>query len=334
MLNESSNWLKYENNASYVAHQKVSDVYYVRGVASISLALITSLANGLVIFLFIKDPHKNIRKSPTNFLVTSLALVDFIVGFFLEPVGAYWFLTTSFQQKALFESKYLEMAEAFLLVVSVFHLLGITRDRYLAILNPLEYSLRNSTKKRSYSTVIFIWLYCSFLVVGLRFIGKHYMRNILYCLHIDQAVIVSVILFCCVMRSLHKQTLCLQSLNVVQVITVRSIQREKRVTKTIGLMLTVFLICTLPWFLLMQILPLCSSCKEHLGILIWVFKLCFVLFQANCAFNPFLCAWRLPKYKAAIKYLLYASKLTIYRRSSRTTSVSLQQHSSLGKTFH
>lgn len=335
MFNESNNWLINANNTIHDSHKRVSDVFYVRGVASISLALITSVANGLVILLFMKDPHKKIRKSPTNILVTSLALVDFIVGFVLEPVGAYWYLTTYFRRRQLFDHKYLEIAEAFLLLVSVFHLLGITRDRYLAILNPLRYcSQRKPCKRRSYSTVFFIWLYCSVLVLGLRFIGKNYIRNILFCLHVDLAVIVSVALFCCIMRSLHRQTLCLQSLNVMQVIAARSIHRERKVTKTMGLMLAVFLICTLPWFLLMQILPLCSACKQNLDVLIWVFKLCFVLFQANCAFNPFLCAWRLPKYRAAISYLLYARKQTFSRSSFReTTSASLQAYSSSRTNF-
>ena len=33
-------------------------------------------------------------------------------------------------------------------------------------------------------------------------------------------------------------------------------------------------------------------------------KLLFILFQANCAFNPFLCTLRLPRYKVALKCIL------------------------------
>lgn len=311
---------------------KISGVYLIRGIASISLALITSLANGMVIFLFIKDPFNKIRKSRTNILITSLAVVDFSVGFLLEPIGAYWFLTTFKSKQEPFERKYLEMAEAYLLLVSVFHLLGITRDRHLAILNPMQYSFKKTSRKRSYSIVAVIWLYCLFLVAGLRFIGRHYIRNILFCLHVDLAVAVSVIMFCGVMRSLRKQTLCLKSLNAQQLLTARSIERERKVTKTMGFMLAVFLVCTLPWFLMMQILPLCSSCKKNLQKLLWAFQFFFVLFQANCAFNPFLCAWRLPKYRTAMKLLLYRGKQNFPRKFSfGTTSVSFHQRSSFGR---
>lgn len=327
MDNDSFHMTK--TNDTNFSTRKISDVYFVRGIASISLALITSMANGMVIFLFMKDPLNKIRKSRTNILITSLAVVDFSVGFLLEPIGAYYFLTTYSTKQEPFQRKYLEMVEAYLLLVSVFHLLGITRDRHLAILSPMEYSLKKVSRKRSYAIVISIWFYCSLLVVGLRFIGKHYIRNILFCIHIDVAVIISVIMFCGVLRSLRKQTLCLQSLNVTQLVTARSIERERKVTKTMGFMLAVFLVCTLPWFLMMQILPLCSSCKKHLSKLLWAFQFFFVLFQANCVFNPFLCAWRLPKYRTAMRLLLHRSKQSVPRIGSHvTTSVSFQQRSS------
>lgn len=311
---------------------EISDVYFIRGIASISLALITTLANGMVIFLFIKDPLKKIQKSRTNILITSLAAVDFCVGFCLEPVGAYYFLTTFSIGEEPFQRKYLEMAEAFLLLVSVFHLLGISRDRHLAILNPMEYSFKKVSRKRSYAIVISIWLYCSLLVLGLRFLGKHYLRNVIFCLHVDLAVVVIVTMFCGVLRALRKQTLCLQSLNAMQVVTARSIQRERKVTKTMGFMLTIFLVCTLPWFLSMQIFPFCSSCKENKAKFLWAFQLFFVLFQANCAFNPFLCAWRLPKYRTAMRLLLRRKTNSISRKISHgTTSVSFQQRSSFGR---
>lgn len=332
MENSSLSYSIKTNETRFPTDREVSDVYFIRGIASISLALITSLANGMVIFLFLKDPLNKIRKSRTNILITSLAVVDFSVGFLLEPIGAYYFITTFSIKKEPFQRKYLEMAEAFLLLVSVFHLLGITRDRHLAILNPMEYSFKKVSRKRSYAIVLFIWLYCSLLVLGLRFLGKHYLRNVLFCLHVDLAVIVIVIMFCGVLRALRKQTLCLQSLNAMQIVTARSIERERKVTKTMGFMLAIFLICTLPWFLMMQILPLCSSCKHHKEKLLWAFQCFFVLFQANCAFNPFLCAWRLPKYRTAMRLLLHRKRNSIPRKMSHgTTSVSFQQRSSFGR---
>ncbi|XP_032223042.2 trace amine-associated receptor 1 [Nematostella vectensis] len=337
MVNESEGaFLGINNRSSSEAFpgRDLPKIYVVRGIISIILAFVTSLANGFVIFLFIKDPHRKIRNSPTNVLISSLAFVDFSVGILLEPISAFWYLTYHVDKAVPFHGRHLEMAEAFLLLVSVFHLLGITRDRVMAVLSPLQYS--QTTRKKSYLVVVCIWVYCVAAIISLRFIGKSYLRNIIFCLHIDIAIVVSVVLFACVLYSLRKQTKTLQSFNVDRTVTLRAVKREKKVTKTMGLMLAVFILCTLPWFVMMQMLPLCKTCQRNMDKLIWAFKLTFVLFQANCALNPFLCAWRLPKYNAALK-AIFRSSFSHPRKWSQQTTLSLSmttRNSSLVKFYN
>ena len=277
--------------------QIIYKVFLTRGILSIPLALITSFSNGLVVFLFFKDPKRSIRSSPTSLLVASLAFIDFLVGCALEPTNAYWHLAVAFGKKPSLQRKDLQSFSAYLLLWSVLQLLLITLDRHLAVSRPIQYT-RILTRERAYTLVIAVWLYCTLLIVVVREWTEKF-RNEIFCGHVDFALIVTIAVFCGIVRSLRKQTRNLKrlSVNSEDVYIVQATEREKKVTLTLGFMLVVFLACTLPWFLMMQIFVYCTICQKNW----WILKLLFVLFQANCALNPFLCTLRLPRYKTALK---------------------------------
>ena len=275
-------------------------VFLTRGILDISMALITAFSNGLVILLFLKDPKKCLRSSPTSLLVASLALVDFLVGGALEPTDAYYNLSIAFGKKPAIHRKDLQSAAAYLLLCSMLLLMLITFDRHTAVYRPIQYSQR-ITKKRVYSSVVFVCIYCALLIFVIRKWGEAY-RNEIFCGHVDLVLIITSALFCHIVYSLRRQTSKLKrlSVNSDDVFVVQASARERKVTLTLAFMLVVFLACTMPWFLMMQIFDYCKICQKNW----WVMKLLFILFQANCAFNPFLCTLRLPRYKMALKCIL------------------------------
>jgi len=275
-------------------------VYLTRGVLAIPLALITTFSNGLVMFLFIKDPKRNIRPSPTSLLVASLALVDFLVGFALEPTDAYFNLSIAFRRKPSIQRKDLQSASAYLLLCSMLLLMLITFDRHTAVSRPIKYSHR-ITKKRVYASVIFVCVYCAALIFVIRRWVEQY-RNEIFCGHIDLVLVITTALFGGIVCSLRKQTQKLKrlSVNSDDVFVIQASERERKVTLTLAIMLVVFLACTMPWFLMMQVFDYCAICQKNW----WVMKLLFILFQANCALNPFFCTLRLPRYKVALKLTL------------------------------
>ena len=275
-------------------------VFLTRGILDISMALITAFSNGLVIFLFLKDPKKCLRSSPTSLLVASLALVDFLVGSALEPTDAYYNLSIVFGKKISIQRKDLQSVAAYLLLCSMLLLMLITFDRHTAVSRPIQYSQR-ITRKRVLSSVVFVCIYCALLIFVIRQWGED-IRNEIFCVHVDFVLVITTVLFCSIVYSLRKQTSKLKrlSVNSDDVFVVQAAVRERKVTLTLALMLVVFLACTMPWFLMMQIFDYCPICQKNW----WVMKLLFILFQANCAFNPFLCTLRLPRYKMALKCIL------------------------------
>ena len=287
-------------------------IYLTRGILAIPMALITAFSNGLVIFLFLKDPKKCFRSSPTSLLVASLALVDFLVGSALEPTDAYFHLSVAFGRKQSIQKKDLQSAAAYLLLCSMLLFVLIAFDRHTAVSRPIQYSQR-ITKKRIYICVICVWIYCALLIFAIRQWGQDF-RNEIFCVHVDVVVIVATFLFCNIVYKLRKHTRSLRRMSIHSgtieddVFVTRASMRERKITWTLFLTLVVFLACTMPWFLMMQIFGYCKICQKNW----WVMKLLFILFQANCAFNPFLCTLRMPPYKLALKCVI--SHWTVSRR--------------------
>ena len=287
-------------------------VFLTRGILAIPMALITAFSNGLVIFLFVKDPKKCLRSLPTSLLVASLALVDFLVGSALEPTDAYFHLSVAFGRKQSIERKDLQSAAAYLLLCSMLLFMLITFDRHTAVSRPIQYCQR-ITKKRIYICVICVWIYCALLIFAIRQWGEDF-RNEIFCVHVDVVVIVTTFLFFNIVYKLREHTGNLRRLSIHSGTTAddmfvaRASMRERKITLTLSITLVVFLACTMPWFLMMQIFGYCKICQKNR----WVMKLLFILFQANCAFNPFLCTLRMPPYKLALKCVL--SKCTFSRR--------------------
>ena len=275
-------------------------VFLTRGILAIPMALITAFSNGLVIFLFVKDPKKCLRSLPTSLLVASLALVDFLVGSALEPTDAYFHLSVAFGRKQSIERKDLQSAAAYLLLCSMLLFMLITFDRHTAVSRPIQYCQR-ITKKRVFSSVVFVCIYCALLIFVIRKWGEAF-RNEIFCGHVDLVLVITATLFCHIVYSVRRQTSKMKrlSVNSDDVFVVQASARERKVTLTLAFMLVIFLACTMPWFLMMQIFDYCKVCQKNW----WVMKLLFILFQANCAFNPFLCTLRLPRYKVALKCIL------------------------------
>lgn len=169
--------------------------------------------------------------------------------------------------------------------------------------------------------MIFVFIYCTTLIFAVRRWLERY-RNELFCGHVDLVLIVTTALFGGIIISLRKQTRKLKRLSVSSddVFVVQASERERKVTLTLSVMLVTFLACTMPWFIMMQVFDYCAICREKW----WVMRLLFILVQANCAINPFICTLRLPRYKAGLKMAL--SQTACYRRASPSAWQGLQAH--------
>ncbi|XP_078357404.1 adenosine receptor A2a-like [Oculina patagonica] len=286
----------------------------VVAVAMIAFPFIV-FGNSLVILSVWKDPLKKLRSSPSNFILLSMAIADLLVGFVACPTTVYW-------HWAVFHSddrSHLPLLfSATLLIFSVSHIFLLTVDRFFALETPLHYKDKVTNKRVSIAAVA-CWSY--FLLFGCAFglLQRYYtimgaIYNIqMFCI-VAAILILYVVILCGFHRFSKKTELKDQSAANRQ----RIFQRERSLWKGIAIVICAFLLCFLPWLISQLITLFCISCHRNLWLLLLSNAFSVSLMYVNSGLNPFLYAWRLPKYRETFKHLM--KKRTCCRGSENRRS--------------
>ncbi|XP_036406082.1 trace amine-associated receptor 13c-like [Megalops cyprinoides] len=271
-------WESKENNGSCVkANQSVAMrtilyVFFVTGmVVTIlgNLVVITSIAH-------LKQLH-----TPTNILVMSLALADFLLGAVVMPfsiirsVEGCWYFDNVF---CLLHSSF----DMFLTCVSIFHLIFIAIDRYQAVCNPLHYT-RAITVPIAWLMSALSWGFAGVYAYGLLY-SKANVKGLeehlasIYCLgscvllfNALWGVLDTMISFfipCSVMVGLYAKIFFVAREHVRKIGDMShkkhlneesrsglSKSSERKAAKTLGIVLGVFILCWMPFFINMIIDP-------------------------------------------------------------------------------
>jgi len=82
----------------------------------------------------------------------------------------------------------------------------------------------------------------------------------------------------------------------------QAVRREKKITKTLLIVLILFLACFLPSCVCIYIINLCSTCD--CVFIHWLRDIQFVLVLANASVNPFVYPWRFESFRKTFKSIL------------------------------
>ena len=188
--------------------------------------------------------------------------------------------------------------------VSVGHIFLLAVERFFALLTPLHYKVKVTNKRVSIAAAT-CWIY--FLLFGCAFglLQKHYIfmganYNIqIFTIFLSISVLYVVIL--CGFHRYSKETeVTDQSTAHRQMI----FERERNLWKGTAINICALLLCFLPWFISQLITLFCLPCHSNLWLLLVFNALFVILMYVNSGLNPFLYAWRLPKYRDTFKHLL------------------------------
>ncbi|XP_058246951.1 trace amine-associated receptor 13c-like [Hemibagrus wyckioides] len=305
-------------------------VYILLYVCSAAVVLLTVCGNLLVIIsvLHFKQLH-----TPTNTLVLSLAVSDFFVGAFVMPAMLIWTIESCWIFGRDFCTVFWLFA-GFITVLSVYNIALIAVDRYLALSNPFLYMNRVSVR---ITRVIIVFSWC---VVGVYNLAVTYFNgsimNFLLCpgecfiiLNEVWTVIdlvfsfifplsVIIILYTQVFVIVKKHATAIRELNnhtqpKTQKITSHSMKSERKAAKVLGILVSVFLVCLLPYF----IYSLLGYVNE---LQIETIQTVAILFCLNSTINPVIYALFYPWFRRCIRLTI---TLQIFQTDSALISVLL-----------
>ncbi|CAH1791582.1 unnamed protein product, partial [Owenia fusiformis] len=324
----------------------VGNIIYV--VLEVVIAITAVVANALVLYIVYKHKHLH---SITNYFIANLAAADLLVGLFAIPFAL---ITANGLPYDFYGCLFMNSLVVILTQSSIFSLLSIATERFIAIKEPYRYQ-RHCGGNFTAWVIICTWLAAIFIGLLPMFGwnlgpnldgGKcHFMKVI------DMQYMVYFNFFACVLAPLvvmlgmymyifiiiHKQTKKIASLQVgdgsPQVSDVRNKRviflKERRAAKSLVILVVLFAICWLPLHIVNTIKLLCPHCNISLA---W-FHGAILLSHANSSVNPILYAYMNRKIRFAIGRL-WGLKWGEDLEISQIRSSVVRRYGSPGKKKH
>ncbi|KAK2846258.1 hypothetical protein Q7C36_011112 [Tachysurus vachellii] len=296
-------------------------VYILLYVCSAAVVLLTVCGNLLVIIsvLHFKQLH-----TPTNMLLLSLAVSDFLVGALVMPSMLIWTIESCWIFGRDFCISFLDFCITFLLIggiimtISIYNVALIAVDRYLALSNPFLYI--SSVSKRTMCIVVYSnWCVCIMYTTSFYYFNGSFENSVMCpgeCLFVVNDVwtvidliysfifplSVIIILYTQVFVIAKKHATAIRDLNnhtrpKTQKITSHSMKSERKAAKVLGILVSVFLVCLLPYY----IYSLLGNVIELQSETLLTF---LVVVHLNSTINPVIYAQFYPWFRRCVKLII------------------------------
>ncbi|XP_067402613.1 trace amine-associated receptor 4-like [Emydura macquarii macquarii] len=300
-------------------------------------AIVLTMSGNLLVIVSIA--HFKQLHSPTNFLICSMATADFLLGFLVMPYS----IVRSIQSCWYFGDVFCKLhtsCDMMLCTTSIFHLCFISVDRYYAVCDPLHYVIKITIPV----TVVFVvvsWSIPFLFAFGLVFLElnidgiEEYVASIdcrgfcglilnklwavmapLITFFIPGTVMVGVYVHIFTVARKHARQIA-EMPNTIKCVSVKenkiSTKKENKATKTLSIVMGVFVFCWLPFFILLIADPFINfSTPEDL------YNAFFWLGYFNSTCNPIIYGLFYSWFRKAFKLIVTG---TIFRPDSSTLSL-------------
>ncbi|KPP58082.1 trace amine-associated receptor 1-like, partial [Scleropages formosus] len=270
LLTEILTWFAYCNSVTNPVIYAFSFTWFQKPFKR-AVIIVTVFGNLLVIIAIV---HLKQLHTPTNYLVLSLAMADFLVGVVIMPPSMVRSLETCWYLGNLF-CKIHTSTDFTLCNASILHLSLISIDRYYAVCNPLQYQTRITTS--AVVTMIMIsWILSAVFGFGMIFLQLNILglEDIYYqqfyceggCFVIQSKIASSVSsvlsfynpgfiilsIYLKIFLIARRQVYSIQKSACLKRNSARagdfSSKSEQKATKTLGIVVGVFLCCWTPFF--------------------------------------------------------------------------------------
>ncbi|XP_072253824.1 trace amine-associated receptor 13c-like [Leuresthes tenuis] len=295
-------------NSSCKKPASSSSEFVLLQIVLFSISVLTVMLNLLVI---ISISHYRQLHTPTNILLLSLAVSDFLVGLMIMPVeiiqkASCWFVG----DLMCFLYNYLSYI---ITSASVGDMVLISIDRYVAICDPTRV-----TERRVKLCVCLCWL-CSalysllFMKDDLTLLGRHnscYGKCGIFIDYISGSIdlVLTFILPVSVITVLYMRVFVVAvsqaramrshvtTVKLQLSVTIKTKKSELKAARTLGVLMIVFLICFIPYY--------CVSLVEADLLNSSSASFVYYLFSFNSCLNPVIYTLFYPWFRKAVKFIL------------------------------
>ncbi|XP_029966727.1 trace amine-associated receptor 4-like [Salarias fasciatus] len=268
-----------------------------------SLSVLVTCGNLLVItsIMYFKQLH-----TPTNYLILSLAVADLLVGVFVLPLSTILAVSSCLYLRLLL-CRIRSFFDLFLCTTSILNLCFISADRYYVVCQPLTY--RSKMTARAVAIMIMVnWCVPALLTTMTVSQGSQSASNVACNLFnaskstiigvICTAFIPAIVIFSIYLKILTVALRQARSIKNTKSGAAAS-KSEGKATKTLAIVVGIYLMCWTPYFLCISLYPLIKNTVPV--SLIEAFKW---LGWSNSMFNPFVYGFFYKWFRSAFKIII------------------------------
>ncbi|XP_067239941.1 trace amine-associated receptor 13c-like [Chanodichthys erythropterus] len=279
-----------------------------------AISVLTVCGNLLVIISItvFKQLH-----TPTNLLILSLAVSDFLVGICVMPVESIRSINSCFYMEKS-HCRIFHIIMSILGSASLINIMLVAIDRYFAVCDPLLYMSKITMRKTLICISLGWTASICYNLVPVNLGNSNLTGTVVICLRecavaVSNAwgpadLIVSFIAPCIVMLILYVRilTVALRQAKAISNFTKKRVSQknlksfrksEVKATKTLSTIVFVYFICWVPWYISMLNMKQFQKSSVSLSALM-------CLFYTNSCINPFIYAISYPWFKRSVKLLV------------------------------
>nr|XP_046242242.1 adenosine A2a receptor a [Scatophagus argus] len=321
-------------------------VFYI--ILELLIAMFSVLGNVLVCWAVYLNSN---LQSITNFFVVSLAVADIAVGVLAIPFSIV--ISTGFCSN-FYGCLFIACFVLVLTQSSIFSLLAIAIDRYIAIKIPLRY---NSlvTGQRAQGIIAICWVLS--IIIGLTpMMGWHKLSKsanttcspgLVKCLFVEVVLMEYMVyfnFFACVLIPLLLMLaiyLCIfmaarHQLKLIEVKAVHgeksrsTLQKEVQAAKSLAIIVGLFAVCWLPLHIINCFTLFCPQCEPPPP---WIMYVAIILSHANSVVNPFIYAYRIREFRQTFRKIIRRNILGQQELFESGSSMRTSTHNSISDSI-
>ena len=302
-----------------------SDFFLSLAVVGFSLSAVTTLGNGVLLMTIFKDSRR-LLQTPPSLLLANLCVSDLLVGLIVGNLVA---VKDVYRYQNYDVPEHLDPVIQLVLGLTLFvssgTIVAMSFDRYVAVVRPFRYR-STATKKKIRIFIASLWvvsiILCVFPVTN---VPKDTLKIVYAHTHASLPTIVLTVMYIKVFRALAKRKRELKSVGIgPEAYSKQVLERQRRMVVTILIILVMFYMTVLPEFIALHVIHFFPACKQSLAFKKLEIVLSRFLFL-NSAVNPFIYAWRVPKYRQALDECFaalrngYSDRVRFFHKKNITT---------------